>query len=53
MIWFLNRKIYEAYKSGTLFDEYKKLTITKERAKEMKKAGKIEDFNFKKFLIMK
>jgi glycosyltransferase involved in cell wall biosynthesis len=47
------RRWFEAYKSGTLFDEYKKLAITKERAKEMKKAGMIEDFNFKKFLIVK
>jgi hypothetical protein len=49
MSWHI-RRWYDAYKNGTLDQEYKKLKISKEDAKEMIKNGLIEVFDYNEFI---
>lgn len=44
------RRWFDAYKSGTLDEEYAKLTITKDAATNLKESGMIADFDFSSFI---
>jgi len=44
------RRWFDTYKSGTLDEEYEKLTISKPAAEKLKESGIIVDFDFLTFI---